>query len=117
MIPVLMSIRPWVWLSSGERFSVQLMNNAQPGEIVLQIGHVVCSLSVAPRLAALVEEVDDQVGAVGGVEPKQRVEGRAPERPGARGPRADGGIWPRMMRIPVSHLADGACGVEMFRPQ
>src|SRR6516165_4757378 len=32
MTPVLISIRPWVWLFSGERFSVQLMNNARNPE-------------------------------------------------------------------------------------
>ena len=29
MIAVLMSTRPWVWLCSGERFRVQLMNKAR----------------------------------------------------------------------------------------
>jgi hypothetical protein len=32
MISIEMSIRPWVWESSGPRFSVQLMNIARRSE-------------------------------------------------------------------------------------
>src|SRR5258708_1678736 len=117
MISVLMSIKPWVLLISGDFFSVQLMNSAR--RPVKSRSIVVTSQL---PLAAL-EEVGDprreRVHVVRGVERVQRAERPIPEWSGWPRPRADVRVRRRVIVVAGRHsvvqLLVGDRHVEVLR--